>query len=290
MIKNIGAMAGLRFDEAACEAISSFCSDMPFWIRKACSSIHGKIETAVRPVQLQETVVSPMLDAYGQDEGAALAKVALQHLFRVYPELRAPSLTLLAEGSGLSAGIKRTLNRYGIVNPSGAVSGTMMRMALVMIAEEVPLIANEANETEEARPLVSEWAEELAGISYRRNTMERALRSLVINFLRMSALSTKGSASAKSALLSAIPQKRREELDPFNLETIAEKLFWIELVAVINKHWQLFERIFGDKTAFNENAGIVNDRPDAHAKHLEPSDVAMHRRSLHWLDERIARV
>jgi hypothetical protein len=47
MIKNIGAMAGLRFEEAALEAISSFCSDMPFWIRKACSSIHGKIETAI---------------------------------------------------------------------------------------------------------------------------------------------------------------------------------------------------------------------------------------------------
>lgn len=120
--------------------------------------------------------------------------------------------------------------------------------------------------------------------------MERALRSLVINFLRMSALSTKGGTSAKVALLSAIPQKRRDELDPFNLDTIADKLFWLELVAVINKHWQLFERIFGDKTAFNENASIVNDRPDAHAKHLEPSDVAMHRRALYWLDERIARV
>lgn len=290
MIKNIGGMAGLRFDDAALEAISSFCSDMPFWIRKACSSIHGKIETSVRPVTLQASVISPMLEEYGRDEGAALAKVALQHLFRVYPELRAPSLTLLIEGNDLPPSTKRTLNRYGIVNAAGNVSGTMMRMALMMIAEEEPLVEAKASEGEEARPLVNEWAEELAGISYRRNTMERALRSLVINFLRMSALSTKGGTSAKVALLSAIPQKRRDELDPFNLDTIADKLFWLELVAVINKHWQLFERIFGDKTAFNENASIVNDRPDAHAKHLEPSDVAMHRRALYWLDERIARV
>lgn len=290
MIKNIGAMAGLRFDEAALEAISSFCSDMPFWIRKACSSIHGKIEIAVRPVLLQEPVVSPMLHTYGQDEGAALAKVALQHLFRVYPELRAPSLALLVDSFVLPAGVKRTLNRYGIVNISGAVSGTMMRMALTMVAEEAPALESDTAEREEARPLVSEWAEELAGISYRRNTMERALRSLVINFSRMSALSAKDGVSAKSSLLSVIPLKRRGELEPFNLEAIADKLFWLELVAVINKHWQLFERIFGDKSAFNDNAGIVNDRPDAHAKHLEPSDVAMHRRALHWLDERIARV
>lgn len=290
MIKNIGTMAGLRFEEAALEAISSFCSDMPFWIRKACSSIHGKIETSVRPVLLQESEVSPMLDTYGRDEGAALAKVALQHLFRVYPELRAPSLALLTENLPLPAGVKRTLNRYGIVSASGEISGTMMRMALTMVAEEVPLIEAGMIERQETRLLVNEWAEELAGISYRRNTMERALRSLVINFLRMSALSTKDGVSAKLALLSAIPQKRRSELEPFNLETIADKLFWLELVAIINKHWQLFERIFGDKTAFNENADIVNDRPDAHAKHLAPSDVAMHRRALHWLDERIARV
>jgi hypothetical protein len=62
----------------------------------------------------------------------------------------------------------------------------------------------------------------------------------------------------------------------------------LELVAIINKNWVLFERIFGDRTLFNENASIVNDRPDAHAKHLEPSDIAMHRRALQWLDERVA--
>jgi hypothetical protein len=290
MIKNIGAMAGLRFEEPALEAISSFCSDMPFWIRKACSSIHGKIETAIRPITLQEPVISSMLEAYGHDEGAALAKVALRHLFRVYPELRAPALALLVEGSELPASVKRTLNRYGIADTRGKVSGSMMRMALTMVAEEVPLTDVRSAEREEARPLVSEWAEELAGISYRRNTMERALRSLVINFLRMSALTTKDGASAKLALLTAIPKNRRGELEPFNLEAIADKLFWLELVAIINKHWQLFERIFGDKTAFNENASIVNDRPDAHAKHLEPGDIAMHRRALQWLDERIAKV
>ncbi|WP_414902589.1 hypothetical protein ACMT1E_05005 [Sphingomonas flavalba] len=290
MIKNIGAMAGLRFEEAALEAISSFCSDMPFWIRKACSSIHSKIETAVRPITLQASVVSAMLEAYGHDEGAALAKVALQHLFRVYPELREPSLALLVEDSQLPAGVRRTLNRYGIADTTGRVSGSMMRMALVMVADEVPFTDNSAPKQDEARPLVSEWAEELAGISYRRNTMERALRSLVINFLRMSALTNKDGASAKASLLSAIPEKRRFDLEPFNLELIADKLFWLELVSVINKHWQLFERIFGDKSAFNENASIINDRPDAHAKHLEPSDVAMHRRALQWLDERIAKV
>lgn len=291
MIKNIGSMAGLRFDEAALEAISSFCSDMPFWIRKACSSIHGKIETAVRPVTLSQLAVSSMLDTYGRDEGAALAKVALQHLFRVYPELRAPSVRLLENSPKLSLGVLRTLCRYGIATASGEVSGAMMRMALTMVAEETPPEDTDSiGNSDQSRPLMSEWAEELAGISYKRNTMERALRSIVINFLRVAALSTKGGQSAKAMLLAAVPERRRAELEPFNLEAIADKLLWLELGAVINKNWSLFERVFGDRTIFNENVGIVNDRPDAHAKRLEPGDVAMHRRALHWLDDRIARI
>jgi hypothetical protein len=290
MIKNIGSMAGLRFEDAALEAISSFCSDMPFWIRKACSSIHGKIEVATRPVVLERSVVASMLETYGNDEGAALAKVALQHLFRVYPELRSPSIALLAEGANLPANLRRTLYRYGIADARGYVSGEMMRMALVMVSEEAPLEEPVLSASPEPRPFVDEWAEELAGISYRRNSMERALRSIAINFLRAAALSSKDGQPAKSALLSALPQKRRADLEPFNLEAIADRLLWLELVAVINKHWTLFERIFGDKTVFNANCQVVNDRPDAHAKQLEPGDVAMHRRALQWLDDRISRI
>ncbi|MDW6024869.1 hypothetical protein SAZ10_24240 [Mesorhizobium sp. BAC0120] len=291
MIKNIGAMAGLRFEEDALEAISSFCSDMPFWIRKTCSSLHGKIEIAARPITLSVGTVSTMLEDFGRDEGAALAKVALQHLFRVYPELRGPALSLLEDGRALAPNLRRTLTRYGIAAANGAISGTMMRMALMMIAEEQPVIdESPAQRGGEARSLISEWAEELAAISYRRNMMERSLRSIVINFLRVSALSSKDGATAKATLLAAVNEKRRAELEPFNLDLIAEKLYWLELVAIINKHWILFERVFGDKSLFNRNAEIVNDRPDAHARQLEPSDIAMHRRALQWLDERIARV
>lgn len=120
--------------------------------------------------------------------------------------------------------------------------------------------------------------------------MERSLRAIVVNFLRMSALSAKDGPSTKLLLLAGVPDRRKADLEPFNADSIAEKLFWLELVAIINKNWHLFERMFGDRTAFNENALIVNERPDAHAKRLESGDIAMHRRALQWLDERIARV
>lgn len=293
MIKNIGAMAGLRFEEKALDAISSYCCDMPFWIRKACSFIHGKIETSVRPIVLNQETVQPLLESYGRDEGAALALVALQHLFRVYPELRIPALSLIGDIGEMAPSVLRTLCRYGVATQKAEVSGAMMRAALEMLAADEAIghpISADAPDPDSIKVPINEWAEELAAISYRRNILERSLRSIVINFLRMSALSQKDSKTAKSLLLESLQEKRRRELEPYNLDTLSEKLYWLELVNIINKHWTLFERVFGDKAAFNEAAAIVNDRPDTHAKALELSDVAMHRRALQWLDERISRI
>jgi hypothetical protein len=219
--------------------------------------------------------------------------VALQQLFRVYPELKAPTLEMNRKTFSIPPNVLRTLCRYGIATPRGVLSGSMIRMATQMLVDEAP--TDDSNSAvpmlaAEPRSPISEWAEELSGISYRRNMMERSLRAIVINFLRAHALGVRGGPPAKSLLLACVPDKRKAELEPFNLDNIGEKLFWLELVSVINKHWQLFERIFGDKSAFNENASVVNDRPDAHAKRLESGDIAMHRRALQWLDERIARV
>ena len=170
-------------------------------------------------------------------------------------------------------GLLRTLKRYGIATNNGAISGKMMRMALVMISEEQVIDTAISSSESEAQPLTSDWAEELSAISYRRNVIEHSLRSIVINFLRFSALSSKESSTAKTSIIAAVSDKRRVELEPFNLDLIAEKLYWLEVITIINKHWSLFERVFGDKTVFNQNANIVNDRPDAHAKKLEPSGL-----------------
>lgn len=289
MIRNLGSVAGLRFDDPAADSIASFCSDMPFWIRKACSFLHARIEVNMRPINLGKNDVLSAMQDFGRDEGAALAHVALQHLFRVYLELRDPAVKMMS-GEVTAPAIKRTLCRYGVANANGAVSGPMMESALRQIVTESSAVDAVAVRNDEA-PLtpLSEWAEELATISIRRNVLERTLRSFVINFLRVKSLSGKGD-NAKALLLACLQERRRLELEPFNLEVIAEKLLWSELVVIIGKHWEMFERIFGDKAAFNQNSSIINDRPDAHAKSLDPADIALHRRSLQWIEERIARV
>ncbi|MGX7895748.1 hypothetical protein [Tsuneonella sp. HG222] len=227
MIKNIGSMAGLKFDEVALSTICSYCSDMPFWIRKACSFIHARVETAARPLLLSKEQVLPLLEAYVKDQGGPLALVALQHLFRVYPELREPAQSLLNPELPTSPRAVRILGRYGITSPEGKISGVMIEQALKLLAEG-DLFGQPLSELSEVsldfdtRMPISEWAEELAGISMRRNLLERSLRSFTVNFLRAEALTKK--STAKAMLLSALNETRRRELDAYNVEAISSSL------------------------------------------------------------------
>ncbi len=65
---------------------------------------------------------------------------------------------------------------------------------------------------------------------------------------------------------------------------------WLELIGIISKNWSVFEKIFGDKKAFEGNAELINDRPDAHAKEWDTADFALYRRSLTWFEERVTKL
>ena len=48
--------------------------------------------------------------------------------------------------------------------------------------------------------------------------------------------------------------------------------------------------MFADKNQFSMNAEIINDRFDAHAKDFDEADFALYRRSVKWMEDRIASV
>jgi hypothetical protein len=136
----------------------------------------------------------------------------------------------------------------------------------------------------------SDWAEELQVIGKRRNIVERRLREIVFNFLKFSALSSVEGKSAKDRILAALPERRRRELSNFNVDEISQKIYWLELVNLIKREWSLFDKIFGDQQMLLENANLVNDRPDAHAKDVDRADIALYRRSLAWFEDRLSRL
>lgn len=291
MIKKLGRVAGLGFSDQVSAYIADSCANMPFWIRKACSHIHSKVEVGLRPFQPQQALVEDYIKDFVATDGVAMSEVALAHLFRVYPELRSPALQC-AEGSivGLSPKVIRTLEKYGIIQsqPRMTISGQMMSTGLMNFPEDQPSVSSSSiNQTE--RPDYGDWADELAIIGRRRNLVERKVRDIAANFIRFSSI-TSGGASAKERVLKCVDSKRAADLQRFDLDQIMPKLFWLELISVIKKEWDLFAKIFGDKGTLDKYTTIVNERPDAHAKDLDPFDVSYHRAGVAWFEERLSKV
>lgn len=287
MIKNVGTMAGLQFEEAAANAIAAACSDMPFWIRKACSYIHSRTDTAARPLKLDEQDVAHSLSQFVQYEGAGLSSVALQHLFRVYPELKPTALAVLnGDGDRKNAAALRVLKQYGLVSAKGEISGSIVAAGLRSLLDTDALDLQAVVVEPKAKALalgLSDWIEEIQIISRRRNLLEKSLREVTFNFIKFVALTDK-TKSSRDLVLGALEERRRSELSSYKMEEISERIYWKELINIIVKNWLVFEKVFNDKRALQENAILINERPDAHAKDIDLADVALYRRALDWFE------
>lgn len=298
MIKKLGRVAGLIIPEKQADKISSFSADMPFWVRKACSFIHRNISVDVRPTEIDDEKLTILLDSFVQNEGAALSQVALRHLFRVYPELRdAFKNCYLDESQKLFSSHKNILHRYGLIKSSDLCqpSGEMIKEGYKLVLEETIDSTGSASDTstvhlnEQKSPL-SEWADEIAAISKRRNLLEKRLRNIVLNFIRMDSLINSQKKSAKERIVKIFEESIRIKYASFSAEEIIEKYCWLDLIKIIEKEWSVFEKLFGDKANFKQAASIVNDRPDAHAKDTDAADFALYRRAIKQLEEIIRKI
>lgn len=286
MLKDLGKRCGLNCDHPSRELIAKICGDFPFWMRMACSHIHRSVDIRSRPVTLTLDAVQPILENFLMSEGAEIAKVALQNVRRVYPELFAPLQEAFRNGkASLASG--HALVTYGLAARDGqhiVIKSGMVQAGLGRLLDAAP--PSEAPEQSQARLLLAEgdWAEELAVLNRRRNVLERKLRSLV-----RFALKVRGTKQAPwiEKLLAALPSARRTTLASLSPDVLMERLFWMELGGIIVKNWDVFESMLGSKARFEGAMALLNDRPDAHAKDIDMADVALQRRELSWLEERI---
>jgi hypothetical protein len=212
MIQKISRSAGLIFSEEAADAISAACSDMPFWVRKACSYIHVHIEIEKRPYSVDPGLTRQLVDTFMEQEGTTLAIVGLRHLFRVYPELESASLAGLEKTPKINTKYIILLRKYGVFDVSDPLrpSGEMMRRALVSHRDQ-----QEVGQTPVQMPLalagtskdnsaLDDWAENLALIGTQRNILEKKLRQLVLNFLRADSLAAKKRGTTKDRILACV--------------------------------------------------------------------------------------
>ena len=259
MIRRLGKLAGLTFTDNTANLIAETCAEMPFWIRKACSFIHSKIDVGLRPFEPQKDLVEELLRDFIVSDGSAMSSVALSHLFRVYPELRAPTVQCFnGEGARVPKPWVRVLEKYGITKGSAkpSVVGLMMRngVELVISSDKSNLGEQDMGSgsviAKGKLDIFGEWADELAIIGRRRNLIENKIRGICTNFIRYTSLGDQ-TKPAKERILICLDAKRRQQLNTFDLDTITNKLFWLELAAIIKKEWALLDVFLAIRSNFN---------------------------------------
>jgi hypothetical protein len=290
MLKDLGRRCGLVFDAPARELIADVGGDVPFWVRMAGSHIHRGIEVEGRP-----TDIAPLLEEFVEVDGADIVRVALEHLRRVFPEA-VELLGRCIQSGELDLSDGRLLTRYGVASGVGGrvrVTSAMARAGFKFLGESEEHASDQGGGlptdvgVEPATGLYfteGEWAEELAYLSLRRNRLERKLREFVRVVLKVQ---LPKDASWASRVINSLPRERRDEASSYAADVMMEKLYWRDLTMIVAKNWEYFEATFGDKKQFQLAMELLNDRPDAHAKEIDAADMALYRRYMDWLEERL---
>jgi hypothetical protein len=292
MIKTVGRTSGLQFENDVAEAIANLCSNIPYWVRKAGSYIHKNISVESRPYQLSMEEGISLTNAFIESEGAAIAEVAITHLFRVYPDIETDAIIIFhGEKGGLTAASCKILERYGVITSRGGaytMSGRMIQEAMKVYLKNKGEIPKEDRHKMQYDSL-DEWAEELASLNASRNILERRLRGIASNFLRFDSLQHKGKGTFQDRVTKHLDPMRRSRLKGATADEVIERFTWHELTQLIESEWLVFQNLFNDKRVFQQNAIIINDRYDAHAKDADKADVALYRRALQWFKDILAK-
>jgi hypothetical protein len=314
MVQTLGRSAGLVFSHGAGDLLAETCSDIPFWIRKAGSFINSCFAQSERPIKLRHPDIYGLTKEYVAVEGGKLAYSSLRHLFRIYPELGDVAIGALREVdvANYPQPLVSALGRYGLLSDNFAPSGPMVAAALELWAQDevstrrpLPFEASESDQSFADQSSVKtasavsagsaspagelEWVDLLTEVSRGRNLLERAMRDFVGTILRVECARKEESRSPQDVLVAAIPLERRESMAGKRTSEILKALYWTDLLAVIKKSWPWFQRYFGDRSSVDLWGGIVNDRPDAHAKEVDGADLALQRRAIQWFQDAIDR-
>ncbi len=290
MMKRLFKRCGLIVSNEELDKLAEVCADFPYWMRLAGSYIHHSIDIQGRPRDIESKLFEELLDDFIDAEGVEVSRVALEDLRRKSPE----PIELLKRAEQSSAIPLREGNlilRYGLASRTSsgvAVTSEMIKSGLESLGPLEVAVVEKAEVSSEVGFLslaTEEWAEELSVINRRRNIMEKKLREIIHFSLKFA--SGKGESWVVS-VLSSLPERQRAELSSLSGDALLNRIYWKDLLVIVTKNWQSFEKIFGDKRRFSSAMELLNDRPDAHAKSVDAADIALYRRELSWLEEKLA--
>ncbi len=277
MVTKLGTYMGLVFDDYICNRLTDDFGGHPFLIRQMCSLLNSK-SPKIRPFIIDKSLYNSSLDDFTQVSREYL-DMMIGVLKSWYPNEHQMLVMLANNDIELFEGLAkdnvsytRHLRGYGLIN-KGVENHTFNLEIIAKYLKE--------NHAHEKMNLSND--EKISEISSRRNRIEKGLRTLIRNTLRMNI----GLIKAKTAVLASVPEGRREKLNALEFNQILEPtnspLFFLDLKSLFNKEWEHFKNITDiEKNKFLFMLDDINSfgRPDAHSKTIDDDEFTQLR--LHF--------
>jgi hypothetical protein len=284
MVRKLGRYMGLKFDEPIYSLLCDDFGGHPFLIRQFCSELHRHCK-GDRP----QLVRKPFYQAVKRESEEKITEY-LDMILTVLQENFVDEYDLLRM---LAADDIKGFNAFANHNPSTVKHllgyGLVLRDqgSYAFNIEAIKAYVSRKHKFERLNLTIEEMRTE---ISLRRNNIEALLRQTALKVLVLSL----GKAKVKDAILAAVPSGRRDKLTVYSGEKLLDvnqsPLFFLEMIELINKNWQLFENIFEVRKEKIINAlRDINEtgRPDCHAKGVDKDDFQQLRLHFKLLEEKL---
>ena len=281
MVKTLGYIMGLKFDDIVCAKLTEDFGGHPFLIRSVCSEIN-RIANKSRPLTIDKGYYSNALRSYRKKYTTyieMILNVLQQYYHDEYDMLRYLALDdteRFEQFAALSNEYTDHLLGYNVI---GGEQGTYtFKIEIIREYLKNKYRFQKQKQTEEERRLE---------IQERRSSLEIILRTMIRQIL----LAKYGELEARKIILDIFGGNRKEKFQVLPLKELFNPnksiIYWEDLRKIIEREWPQFEHIFGkDKQRFSLAMQTINDlRCDAHAKGFSEEEMALFRSQIKRLEE-----
>lgn len=276
MVRKLGRYMGLKIDEIVYSKLTEDFGGHPFLIRQMCSllnSLCSDDRPAIIDKPLYERAKSHFLL-----NSKHYVEMIIQVMREWYPDEYDMLMFLANNDTALFNELARDGNYYtNHLVGYGLITASSNGYAFNIECVKEYLVDRHKYER---RQVTSE--QRAAEIAERRGILEQNLRKVIRNQLKASC----GKKVATQKVLSALPENRRNALLEKEIDTLldpeASPLYFLDLINIINREWELFQYVFelekGKLLIILDEINAL--RKDAHSNAISADDFTQLR--LHF--------
>lgn len=284
MVRRLGRIMGLKFDEVIYGKLTEDCGGHPYLMRHICSVIH-RISSSERPVRVDKTLYARAVDIFLRDYSQFL-----EMILSVLKEYFNDEFEMLRM---LSRGDLKTFQEFAELSP--LYTNHLLGYGVLQEVDHrfdfrIEVVRRHLQAREKYKKLHMTTEEKRSEISERRNDMEQRLRKLC----RMQLLAQLGESDARDSVLSILGSPREARCSGFPYRDLFDGnrsgILFSDIPKLINKHWDCFTNVLGrDKEKVARDLHTINElRVDAHAKEISDEEMAVFRVAASRIEEALA--